>query len=303
MGNLTIGSNALTVNSDDTSGQPYVLAFTNTTITTGGNPVFHINASATGGAGTVVLDTAAGQVAIPSAALAGAQAMKPASTFNSLSVDSGTVALQPRGTVVVTAALNLTGNGTLNLTNNDLLLHEADNAEAGIRALLHSAYNNGKWDGPGLTSSGAGATVGMALGYSLASNLGVSSFDGQSAVDPSIVVKLVAVGDTNLDGFVNADDVQNIVDHYDPTHLRPQDWLQGDFNYDGYTDAADLDLLASLYSANSASPITAAQFGQLQSIEASGTIGAAVPEPSSVAVIGVAACALSRRRPRRSVGG
>src|SRR5581483_9929243 len=95
MGTLSIGSNALTVGSSDESGQPYVLAFTSTTIAAGSSPVFHINPSDTGGAGTVVLNTSTGQVATPSAASAGGavSASKPATTFGALSVNSGTLAL------------------------------------------------------------------------------------------------------------------------------------------------------------------------------------------------------------------
>ena len=113
-------------------------------------------------------------------------------------------------------------------------------------------------------------------------------------------MKLVSVGDTNLDGSINATDLQNIIDHYDPNHIKPQDWMQGDFNYDGFTDAKDLNLLMSLYGSagSSESPITAAELGQLQNVEAAGITGSAVPEPSALAVILLGAGALANRRRR-----
>jgi hypothetical protein len=293
MGNLTIGSNALTVNSDDSSGQPYVLAFTTTTITTGGSPVFHINPSATGGAGTVVLNEAAGQVATPSAALAGGGTVAVVGTYSKLSVDSGTVAIQPHGGIgesaIVASALNLTGTGTLNLTNNDLVLHQSGSAaEADLRGLLRSAFDNGKWDGHGLTSSGAGSGIG--LGYAAAGG-------------STLLVKLATVGDTDLSGDITQADVSAMADYYDPDHIKAQNWSQGDFNYDGYTDSRDINMVLSLYSASGSSPITAAEFSQLQSVEAAGSTGSAVPEPSSLALIGLSACMLGRRRVRRNVGG
>ena len=69
-------------------------------------------------------------------------------------------------------------------------------------------------------------------------------------------------GDANLDGSVNGADLNVVLSNYNQTGMT---WSQGDFNYDGTVNGADLNTVLSNYN---------------QSL----SVGAAVPEPGSLAV-------------------
>ena len=75
-------------------------------------------------------------------------------------------------------------------------------------------------------------------------------------------------GDTNLDGSVNGTDLNTVLSNYN----QAGGWSQGDFNYDGTVNGADLNIVLSNYN---------------QSL----SVGAAVPEPSTLllAAAGLAA--------------
>jgi hypothetical protein len=90
------------------------------------------------------------------------------------------------------------------------------------------------------------------------------------------------VGDSNLDGSVNAADLNNVA-----LNWRQDDaprWSAGDFKVDGSVNALDLNELALNWQ---------------QSIPMASTASAAVPEPSAL-VLAAFGLALIWRRPRRS---
>ena len=84
-----------------------------------------------------------------------------------------------------------------------------------------------------------------------------------------ITVECTVLGDANLDGTVDVNDLTIVLSNYGDTGMS---WSQGDFNYDGSVDVNDLTILL-------------ANFGT--------TVGAAgpasVPEPASVAMVLAAA--------------
>jgi hypothetical protein len=67
-------------------------------------------------------------------------------------------------------------------------------------------------------------------------------------------------GDANLDGTVNGADLNTVLSNFNQIGMG---WRQGDFNYDGTVNGADLNTLLSNFNQHS-------------------SVGAAVPEPSTV---------------------
>ena len=90
-------------------------------------------------------------------------------------------------------------------------------------------------------------------------------------------------GDANLDGKVDINDLTIVLANYNQTGMR---WSQGDLNYDAKVDINDLTIVLSNYN---------------QSLGASATSMAAVPEPSTIALLlASAACLVAYAWRRRS---
>ena len=177
--------------------------------------------------------------------------------------------------------------GIVDLTNNSLDVHYGGgpSPDATIRDYLTTGYDAGKWDGRGILSSTA-MSEGRTLGYA----------DGADAVVHGLaagdeLVKYTLPGDVNLDGRVDFSDLLILGQHYGSTTAK---WDQGDFNYDGKADFTDLLTLAQHYGGS----LTSAQLADFTpSFQADVERAfAAVPEPSAVALFGLAACTLMRRR-------
>jgi hypothetical protein len=200
----------------------------------------------------------------------------------------GSLAIAANGSpsnVSVTNTLSIS-SGKLDLTNNDLIVTSTPLAT--IAAEITSAYNNGAWTGPGLTSSHAAAIAAdsanphkTALGYATASSLGLSSFDGQSVSGANVLVRYTWTGDANLDGVVNALDFNAIATNFGGASGK--NWIQGDFNYDGTINTADFTALASNFD---------------QPVLASPPLGALVPEPSVLLLLAFCASSVPGRRSR-----
>jgi hypothetical protein len=117
----------------------------------------------------------------------------------------------------------------------------------------------------------------------------VTTFRGQ-AVDPSsVLIRHTRIGDANLDGVVNDDDVTIVGAVYAPG-VPNANWANGDFDYNGFVDDDDVTLLGALY--NPGLP-------PIPSPEAGGGGVAAVPEPATwlmLALGGLAAGLFGWRR-------
>ncbi len=94
-----------------------------------------------------------------------------------------------------------------------------------------------------------------------------------------LTVMYTLCGDADLSGTVNGSDLNVVLSNYNKTGMY---WSQGDFNYDGTVNGADLNMVLSNYN---------------QSV----SVGAAVPEPSSLllAVAGLAGLVAYAWRKRR----
>jgi hypothetical protein len=208
---------------------------------------------------------------------------------DSLNIAAGTVQLStalPSGHANTLNSLTLAGApghwlSTLDIGNSKLTIHYGSGAspDATVRSMLISGRNGGTWDGTGIDSSIAATHSNRAVGY----------IDNGSGDE---IIRYTLLGDTNLDGSVDTTDAGNAVSFYGMTSGAR--WWQGDFDYNGTVDVADWGDLSSNYGGGlgtgngmSGSDMTAV---------ASTTVGAAVPEPSGLALLAVGAMGLMRRR-------
>jgi hypothetical protein len=188
-----------------------------------------------------------------------------------------------------TDSLTLAGTSTLDLANNDAIVHGGNLGN--LTASLQTGYAGGAWNGSGITSSAAAtnSTHLTALGVTQASAAG--TFDGAAVAAGDVLIKYTYYGDANLDGQVDGSDYSKI-DNGSLQHLSG--WSNGDFNYDGVVNGSDYTLIDNAFNTQG-SPIAAASAQSAAQIA-----GSSVPEPGSLSILFAAAAGLLCRRRARS---
>ena len=215
---------------------------------------------------------------------------------------------------------------TNNIRNKALVVRyfpgQVADPEATIRQRLITGRNGGAWNGTGsaIISTDAQTTPNTAIGYAQASELGLvgGTFGGVSVDGPAVLVKYTWAGDANLDGRVTFDDYVKIDTGFN-TGLTG--WVNGDFNYSGSVTFDDYVLIDISFNQQNGTRGRAvgwisgddrsaagldspgmsevlAHLDQFGSEYASAFL-AAVPEPTSLALVGTPALALAVRRRRR----
>ncbi len=198
-------------------------------------------------------------------------------------------------TVSILGTLNIASNGSgylgdVDLADNDLIV--TGMTEAAIRSYVASWYDGGKRDGLGLSSDLAGTGAGGAGPDALATLAVIansngeggplfSSFDGIAVTSSDVLVKYTYLGDTNLDGVVDGQDLANTLAGLSGGLTG---WVNGDFTYSGSVTSADVTLLLNTLAHQTAS------FGD------SGGSSGAVPEPSGLLWAAAVLPVLGRRR-------
>jgi hypothetical protein len=208
----------------------------------------------------------------------------------SLNVNSGTVGVMISGGVGGTSQVgNLTmgGSAALDMGNHDLDV--ANTPQSMILNLVKTAYHNGAWNQPGLTSSAAAASGAhpTALAVVHAADYmaitGSSTLNGLPILGSDTIVKYALAGDTNLSGSVNTSDFTMMATSFGSTSAG---WIQGDFNYDGVVNALDFNAIAT-------------NFGQSLPPLSAVSLGSVVPEPSGLLAAAIVGFVWRRRRMAR----
>ena len=94
------------------------------------------------------------------------------------------------------------------------------------------------------------------LGYAEATSLNLASFGGESIDNTTMLVRYTYLGDTNLDGVVNALDFNALASHYGAFGTT---WIDGDFDYNASTNSLDFTVLAANYHLGEAHPTSCCQ--------------------------------------------
>jgi autotransporter-associated beta strand protein len=202
--------------------------------------------------------------------------------------------------IVITTVGSLTNNGLIDVTNNDLIVRGS--TLWAITTEITSGYAGGTWNGtPGITSSTAAGNFLTAVGVLLNDHAGsaiYSTFDGASTLDGDVLVKYTYYGDANLDGAVDGSDYTKI-DAGFTSGGTLTGWQNGDFNYDGKIDGSDYTLIDNAFNTQGSTlgSNPAALIATSTAQFAGGS--SAVPEPTTLGLLGIGAASLLARRRRR----
>jgi hypothetical protein len=143
-------------------------------------------------------------------------------------VEAGTLQLDSAAQTLV-----LGGAGGANVTGGALILNYSNGSDP-VNTVL-SELNSGKITDLAITvHSGPGA---MALGW--------SDTASQITIEPTLV------GDTNLSGTVDNNDLGQLLKYFN----QPGGWAQGDFNYNGTVDNNDLGALLANFNVSTVLPL------------------------------------------------
>ena len=192
-------------------------------------------------------------------------------------------------------------SGKLDITNNALIV-ETNSANysatlSSLRSLITAGYDGGDWAGNGITSStvASNASYVTTLAIASAADLQLSSFRGQSVDNGSLIVVMAHLGDTNLDGNVDIQDLNAVVAHWQQSGML---WSSGDMTSitgfgDGKVDIQDFNAVVANWQWSAAADPAPGS--------SPFTPSSPVPEPASLALLTLAAPALLLRRRRRAV--
>jgi hypothetical protein len=223
----------------------------------------------------------------------------------SLNVAGGVLQVAPNSTAAGVSYIpgNIgIGAAKLDITDNKLVTKQTagtwnGSAYTDVTGLVASGRNGSSlplWDGDGIVTSQTFATNGdyHSIGVASAADIGITAtgvWAGQTVTSTDTLVMYTYGGDANLDGKINILDYVRI-DQGIAASLTG--WSNGDFNYDGKVNVLDY------------APIIDSNIGtQGPAFFTSGDAGnvVAVPEPSSAAVILLAASWLAPSRRRRLI--
>jgi autotransporter-associated beta strand protein len=199
-----------------------------------------------------------------------------------------------RSNVVVTS-LSLTGNGTLDIGNNRIIIDYTSGNDpiASIASWIKNGFSDGETAGanPAIISSDV-ASDDIASGLSY----GIGYADGADGAivgltSGEIEIMYTLLGDANLDGTVNSEDFTPF-----STNLgQPGGWDKGDFNYDGIVNSEDFTSFS--HNLNQSASLAC----QAEVLDGANSISLTnLPEPACAGIMVVAGLGILQRRRRSS---
>jgi hypothetical protein len=184
--------------------------------------------------------------------------------------------------------------GTLNVNNNDMIVHSSSSLSS-VTSQLTSGFAGGAWTGVGIDSALAASDSSHLHALGVMPIAAAGTFDGKSVAQGDVVVKYTYYGDANLDGKVDGTDYSRIDSGY---MTQAKGWLNGDFNYDGVVDGSDYTLIDNAF--NQQSSQISSELAVSTSEIAGGLSTSAVPEPTTLGLAGLAAVGVLAKRRRRN---
>jgi hypothetical protein len=191
------------------------------------------------------------------------------------------------GTVIVNS-LSIGASGKLDLNDNDLVVNNG--VFSTIQGLVFAGYGAGPDTSLiGITST-AGQNVSGVTILALFNNALVSVTEwppssGQTVGANAVIGKYTYLGDTNMDGQVTPQDYTAVDSNINATGIDLGiAWFYGDTNFDGNVDSTDYPAIDGALGLGVGSPLAAT---------------GAVPEPSTLAGIGVGVGWIASRRRQR----
>ncbi len=252
------------------------------------------------------------------------------------SANGGTVSIEQSGQLVIQsgmagavkiAGLDLSSpDASVDVGDNDLVLSDIDPTL--VAQKVRNARNGGAWNAPGITSTAARNApnhvqgLGVLSGEEFSEIAGATQFNGSPFAAADALVKYTLNGDADFNDRVDFDDYSRIDNGFNQqTEVSAViDWFTGDFNYDGRIDFDDYALIDNAFNAQSGTLARAVAYLD-GSDRSSGLMGdpslqfvqshleqfgvsyaqsflAAVPEPSSAAMVAMVLVSVSRHRRR-----
>jgi len=229
---------------------------------------------------------------------AGNQIFSWETPYNTPPKPEGIEANCPTGTCTITntAALPATGGHPSTLVNgtaNQIFaaLGSADNltlsTPAGTTIGASVPYLTIQTAGPTNTALTSSITLsGSYAGSGHVSEISTGSNPTNYKGFTGIATRTVKAGDITLDGTVNLSDLSILGSNYNGTG---KNWTKGDFTGDGQVNLSDLSILGSNYnqSGGTSAPLTVTGVADTPGAGA-GLGSASVPEPASIALLGLA---------------
>jgi hypothetical protein len=161
------------------------------------------------------------------------------------------------------AALSIDSSSTLDVADNGLMVdYDATDANPAVHveALVARGFNDGDWQGTGITSSTAAwnanftavgtADNGLVVGFG--DGIDAPLFAGQPVDATATLVKFTLRLDLDLDGVVTSNDAAMFNGYYSETD--PAVWAIGDLDYDGSFTSNDAALFNGEYEETAPAP-------------------------------------------------